>query len=295
MKRWHHSPISADIVGCGRTAPTVANCISFFQSDNALELHIAAHRGDLEAILQCYLNDDDLTARDELGNTALHRAAMNDQRSAARGLMALALPETPWMIKNKEGKTSMDLATIRIRKDMNLISMQTACIVDQHSHYNNQLLEERLAHPNKDHKVLLSIDGGGIKAILIMGTMLAVERELGERLMSRVHWLGGTSCGGIISLVLGGGYTCDAVRKLFLREKMETFCGNTKAFPKHNSAGIEKTLKKYLGEHTKMAEIADHKYVLRGQDYSKRRRGSNPRWLYRVRARLAIAPLRRLH
>ena len=139
------------------------------QSGFKYNMHLLAAEGDLEGLLKGYLADQNILACDEQGNTPLHMAAMHDQRSAARGLIALGMPEVSWKIKNKDGITPFDMATRRIRMDMQLISMKKAEIVDKHTLYNKKLVEERLANLNENHKVLLSIDGGGIKAILIAG------------------------------------------------------------------------------------------------------------------------------
>ena len=228
-----------------------------------------------------YLADQSLVIPDKNGNIPLHHAAKFDQRSAARGLIALSMPQQTWMVKNHAGQTPLDLASARIKKDMNLLNLNTLEQDNHHTGVNHRFVTERMANPKPNHKVLVSLDGGGIKAILVAGTILAIERAMGdgENIMSRTHWIGGTSCGGIISLLFGcgwflglslplsrslfSGYTCDQVRRLFLREKLEVFCGNNGHYlPKHASRGIEKTLRKYLGKHTRLADIQSHKIMV---------------------------------
>ncbi|KJH49397.1 phospholipase, patatin family [Dictyocaulus viviparus] len=90
----------------------------------------------------------------------------------------------------------------------------------------------------------------------------AIEEELGENLMSRVHWVGGTSCGGIISLALGAGLTVEQTRRIFLSGRHVTFCGNSSVLPKHNSNGIEDMLKVSFGTHTTMGDLKPRKVLV---------------------------------
>uniref|UniRef100_A0A0K0CY03 PNPLA domain-containing protein n=1 Tax=Angiostrongylus cantonensis TaxID=6313 RepID=A0A0K0CY03_ANGCA len=138
----------------------------------------------------------------------------------ARGVIAFTVYDALWEQKNKAGQTPIDVASPRIRKDLLLISMSNPVVPDH-------------------HKILR-----------------AIQNELGEHLMSRVHWLGGTSCGGITSLALG----LEQTRRLFLSGRQLAFCGNTRVLPKHNSSGIEDMLKVSFGSHTAMGQLKAQKY-----------------------------------
>ncbi|EYC14946.1 hypothetical protein Y032_0038g3536 [Ancylostoma ceylanicum] len=162
-----------------------------------------ASTGDLDGLVKAYLEQEDLCRRDARGNNILHYAAMNDQRAMARGIVAITVSEKLWTLKNKEGRTPIEVATPRIKKDLMLISRTHLKFADLHTALNNQLVEERMNNPDENYKVLLSFDGGGIKAILEAAILKAIEDELDEPLTNRIHWLAGTSCGGIISVCLG--------------------------------------------------------------------------------------------
>lgn len=74
--------------------------------------------------------------------------------------------------------------------------------------YNKLLIEKKInenEEQNQNQKVILSLDGGGLRVVLQCAILLAVERELGEPLRNRIHWIAGTSCGGIMASSIGVG------------------------------------------------------------------------------------------
>ncbi|EYC14944.1 hypothetical protein Y032_0038g3536 [Ancylostoma ceylanicum] len=221
-----------------------------------------ASTGDLDGLVKAYLEQEDLCRRDARGNNILHYAAMNDQRAMARGIVAITVSEKLWTLKNKEGRTPIEVATPRIKKDLMLISRTHLKFADLHTALNNQLVEERMNNPDENYKVLLSFDGGGIKAILEAAILKAIEDELDEPLTNRIHWLAGTSCGGIISVCLGSGLSIEQCRRIFLSARYQTFCGNTHMFPKHNSRGIEDVLRQALGSKTTMGDLKAQKVLV---------------------------------
>ncbi|VDL66820.1 unnamed protein product [Nippostrongylus brasiliensis] len=180
----------------------------------------------------------------------------------ARGIAAFTVYHALWEKKNKSGKTPIDIASPRVRKDLLQISMTHSRVVDHNTFRNDRLVEERIKNPNKHHKVLLAMDGGGIKAILIAGILQAIERELDDRLTNHIHWVGGTSCGGIIAIALGLGLSVEQSRRLFMSCRYKTFCGNNRMLPKHNAKGIESILRECCGSLTTMADLKCQKVMV---------------------------------
>ncbi|KAK6738031.1 hypothetical protein RB195_020246 [Necator americanus] len=222
-----------------------------------------ASTGDLDGLVDAYLKQENLRRLDQHGNNILHHAAKNDKREMARGIIAFTVKYALWGWKNNAGQTPIDVASPRVKKDLLLISATTTPTVsDHHTNLNNKLVEERIKNPNKNYKVLLSFDGGGIKAILETGILKAIEDELDEPLLNRIHWMGGTSCGGIISVSLGTGLSIEQCRRIFLSARYQTFCGNTMMFPKHNCRGIEDVLRQSLGTRTTMMDLKKQKVLV---------------------------------
>ncbi|KAH3860848.1 hypothetical protein DPMN_023771 [Dreissena polymorpha] len=47
---------------------------------------------------------------------------------------------------------------------------------------------------------VLCLDGGGIRGIIILEILEAIEKEAGKPIKDLFDWIGGTSTGGIIAL-----------------------------------------------------------------------------------------------
>ncbi|CAJ0605837.1 unnamed protein product [Cylicocyclus nassatus] len=218
--------------------------------------------GDLEGLINSYLGHENFRHLDELGNNLLHYAAKYDKREMARGIAAITAKDALWAWKNNAGDTPIDVASSRIKRDLLLISRKGAPIADHHTNYNNRLVKEKIKNADENHKVILSFDGGGIKAILETAILKAIEEELGEPLLNRVHWIGGTSCGGIIAVTLGLGLSIEQCKRIFMCARRQTFCGNNMMFPKHNSRGIEELLRQTYGPQTTMASLKQQKVLV---------------------------------
>ncbi|KAK5968129.1 Intracelllar PhosphoLipase A family [Trichostrongylus colubriformis] len=217
--------------------------------------HIAENE-DLDGLVRAYLKEDNLLAVDPQGNNILHIAAQNDKRTMARGIVALTVPHALWEKRNSAGKTPIDIASARVKKDLQLISVTNPKVPDHHTILNKELVEERIRNPNENYKVMMSLDGGGIKAILQARILQAIEHELDDRLTNHLHWLGGTSCGGISSVALGVGLSVEQTFRIFLSARYITFCGNNRVLPKHDSKGVEDVLRQSFGAMTTMADLS---------------------------------------
>ncbi|XGW13006.1 hypothetical protein V3C99_013560 [Haemonchus contortus] len=180
----------------------------------------------------------------------------------ARGIVALTPSHALWENKNKAGKTPIDVASPRVKKDLLLISMSNTKVPDHHTLLNKRLLEEKIRKPNKNYKIMMSLDGGGIKALLQTSILEAIERELGDSLNNHIHWLGGTSCGGITSVALGTGLSVEQTRRIFLSARYLTFCGNSGMLPKHDAKGVEDVLRQSFGRFTTMGELTSQRIMV---------------------------------
>lgn len=54
-------------------------------------------------------------------------------------------------------------------------------------------------------ETILTLDGGGIRGLILVQTLLALERELGEPVIDYVDWLAGTSTGAFMATALAKG------------------------------------------------------------------------------------------
>lgn len=98
---------------------------------------------------------------------------------------------------------------------------------------------------------LLCLDGGGIKGLVLIQMLIALEREAGKPIKELFDWVAGTSTGGILALAVIHGKSMPYLRCLYFRMKEQVFKGSRP----YESAPLEDFLKKEFGENTKMADV----------------------------------------
>lgn len=127
---------------------------------------------------------------------------------------------------------------------------------------------------------LLCLDGGGIKGLVLIQMLIALEREAGRPTRELFDWVAGTSTGGILALaIIHGvcahfpfiftwfsqrsikttmtmfpllvGKSMEYLRCLYFRMKEQVFKGSRP----YESAPLEDFLKKEFGENTKMTDV----------------------------------------
>ncbi|PIC36494.1 hypothetical protein B9Z55_015463 [Caenorhabditis nigoni] len=91
---------------------------------------------------------------------------------------------------------------------------------------------------------------------------MAIQREIGEPLRNRIHWMAGTSCGGIMASSMSVGIDLSDALRIYIVIRKRIFGGNTQMFPKHSSHGIETCLQEVMGPKTPMAKCTAHKLVV---------------------------------
>uniref|UniRef100_A0A8R1HSP3 phospholipase A2 n=2 Tax=Caenorhabditis japonica TaxID=281687 RepID=A0A8R1HSP3_CAEJA len=166
----------------------------------------ASRYGNTDLIYKLYIHHVDLKMTDESGNTAMHVAVMNSQQKIVRMLVVLCAPNEIWKVKNNNGLTSTDLVTDdKIRADFQLLdnppSPAPEGFVDVDNQYNDMLVEQKKTW-KPEERVLLALDGGGIRAVITIQMLIHLDHMLDAHLVDIVDDLAGTSCGGVIALLL---------------------------------------------------------------------------------------------
>ncbi|CEF62602.1 85/88 kDa calcium-independent phospholipase A2 [Strongyloides ratti] len=109
---------------------------------------------------------------------------------------------------------------------------------------NGSILIQRLSQLTHKSKVLMSIDGGGIRGLAAIQILMTLEDELGMPLYNIVDWIAGTSTGAYISIMLAQKRSLEDMRKIYLRFKGKVFRG----MRPYNTTALENCLQEILGK-----------------------------------------------
>ncbi|KAK2189705.1 hypothetical protein NP493_99g04025 [Ridgeia piscesae] len=107
---------------------------------------------------------------------------------------------------------------------------------------------------------VLSLDGGGIRGLILIQTLLAIEKATGMQIRDSFDWIGGTSTGGILALAISHGKSMRHMQSLYFRLKDEVFNGKRP----YDSEPLESFMKKEFGEMTRMTELLYPRVLVTG-------------------------------
>ncbi|XP_049627518.1 85/88 kDa calcium-independent phospholipase A2 isoform X2 [Suncus etruscus] len=212
-------------------------------------LHVAVMRNRFECVMVLLTHGAHAGARGEHGNTPLHLAMSKDNVELVKALIVFGAEvdtpndfgETPMFMASKVHKELQDILHIsRARKPAFILS---------------SMRDEKRSH---DH--LLCLDGGGVKGLVIIQLLLAIERASGIATKDLFDWVAGTSTGGILALSILHGKSMAYMRGVYFRMKDEVFRGSRP----YESGPLEEFLKREFGEHTKMTDVKKPKVMLTG-------------------------------
>lgn len=119
--------------------------------------------------------------------------------------------------------------------------------------------QERQRPPRSRSRVLC-LDGGGIRGLIIIQMLVALEAVVGRPVLDCFDWVAGTSTGGVLALLLACGKTPRQCLQLYFSLKDKVFIGNRP----HDADSLEKFLQREMGETTLMTDIKHPKLMITG-------------------------------
>ncbi|KAJ8263921.1 hypothetical protein GJAV_G00143100 [Gymnothorax javanicus] len=257
--------------------------VNYLSKTGESPLHILTKRRRFEAAMVLLTHGADANLRGQDGNTALHLAMKMDHMEMIKALIVFGADVE---IPNDLGETP-GLIAARTSKGPNrkvLLSMLCSVGADRchpRSPDTPPPITKRPPPPgigfqdimhvaatvgaitvgrtemdgfnggSRRMDRLLCLDGGGIKGLVLIQMLIALEREAGRPVRELFDWVAGTSTGGILALAVVHGKSMEYLRCLYFRMKDQVFRGSRP----YESGPLEEFLKKEFGENTKMTDV----------------------------------------
>uniref|UniRef100_A0A7N9AUN3 phospholipase A2 n=1 Tax=Mastacembelus armatus TaxID=205130 RepID=A0A7N9AUN3_9TELE len=194
--------------------------VNYLSKTGESPLHVLTKKDRFEAAMVLLTHGANSNLKGPDGNTALHLAMKMDNMEMIKALIVFGadveihndLGETPGLIAARTSKVFL-----------------LSCRMDR----------------------LLCLDGGGIKGLVLIQMLIALEKEAGRPIRELFDWVAGTSTGGILALAIIHGKSMEYLQCLYFRMKEQVFKGPRP----YESAPLEDFLKREFGENTKMTDV----------------------------------------
>ncbi|XP_034150234.1 85/88 kDa calcium-independent phospholipase A2 isoform X2 [Esox lucius] len=218
--------------------------VNYLSKTGESPLHVLTKRGRFEASMVLLTHGAEPNLKGQGGNTALHLAMKMDHMELIKALIVFGadveiyndLGETPGLLAARSSKGFEDMVHV-------------AAAVGAMS-YGLVEIDSVKTGSNKVDR-LLCLDGGGIKGLVLIQLLIALEKEAGRPIKELFDWVSGTSTGGILALAIVHGKNMEYLRCLYFRMKEQVFQGSRP----YESAPLEDFLKKEFGEDTRMTDV----------------------------------------
>ncbi|XP_041839207.1 85/88 kDa calcium-independent phospholipase A2 isoform X2 [Melanotaenia boesemani] len=257
--------------------------VNYLSKTGESPLHILTKKHRFEASMVLLTHGADANLKGQDGNTALHLAMKMDHIDLIKALIVFGadveihndLGETPGLIaartsKGPNRKILLDmLCSVGVQRchppspgspppisnktrpqgigfdDIMYVGAAMGAINRGLTEIDSPKMEKR----KMDR--LLCLDGGGIKGLVLIQMLIALEREAGRPTRELFDWIAGTSTGGILALAIIHGKSMEYLRCLYFRMKEQVFKGSRP----YETMPLEDFLKNEFGENTKMTDI----------------------------------------
>nr|CAD2190155.1 unnamed protein product [Meloidogyne enterolobii] len=203
----------------------------------------AIKRSSLRLIVNCYIKgvNANLVIDSTNGDNPLHIAVKTNNISTLQAILLLFSDEQMLNGKNNNGELPLQLAGSYSSKIRDCIQL----FISIHCETNKEICNQQQQCSSTENlkreengPILLSLDGGGIRGLVLIRVLMIIERNLGADLWPLIDWVAGTSTGSILACALAKGKSISDCQKLYLQLKNQLFNGTRP----YNSAILERLL-----------------------------------------------------
>ncbi|XP_026158739.1 85/88 kDa calcium-independent phospholipase A2 isoform X3 [Mastacembelus armatus] len=218
--------------------------VNYLSKTGESPLHVLTKKDRFEAAMVLLTHGANSNLKGPDGNTALHLAMKMDNMEMIKALIVFGadveihndLGETPGLIAARTSKGFEDIIYMGAA-----ISAMSRGVSEVDGSKTQERKMDRL----------LCLDGGGIKGLVLIQMLIALEKEAGRPIRELFDWVAGTSTGGILALAIIHGKSMEYLQCLYFRMKEQVFKGPRP----YESAPLEDFLKREFGENTKMTDV----------------------------------------
>uniref|UniRef100_A0A0N4Z0X8 PNPLA domain-containing protein n=1 Tax=Parastrongyloides trichosuri TaxID=131310 RepID=A0A0N4Z0X8_PARTI len=243
VKKYFNKPRSRSTDNCESSEFSLINAVK------ACDIRRIVHIYSMEKCEQKMWN----ASNDNL----LHMAVSTENSLMVKTILLLYEKKCKFREKrNKQGLRPIDLANKEIEEVFKQWDGETNIMCesqcngtsnykesDMRKKLNSSILLQRLPHLSNKSKVLLSLDGGGIRGLAAIQILMKLEERLGMPIHDVVDWMAGTSTGAYISIMIAQKRSLEDMRKIYLKFKGKVFRG----MRPYNTLVLEKSLQEILG------------------------------------------------
>uniref|UniRef100_A0A8D8UY23 phospholipase A2 n=2 Tax=Cacopsylla melanoneura TaxID=428564 RepID=A0A8D8UY23_9HEMI len=262
--------------------------VNQFNETKNTALHVVVGGGDKELVLSILAAGAELELQDSEGNTPLHIAAKKNSVSVTQALLGFGADVN---VRNNNGDTPRHLAATSQTKKKDRILFVLHAVGAERCEAGKEgctdgcrqdgtfdgappdvpiserarsvldfYPEAELLNPSNRGGRVLCLDGGGIKGVVLIAQLMALERLTQRPPLECFDWIAGTSTGGILASGLAAGKPLRELMNTYFLIKDKVF-GITRPF---DDRELLKILKEILGEHTVMNDIQSVKLLITG-------------------------------
>ncbi|XP_062839030.1 85/88 kDa calcium-independent phospholipase A2 isoform X2 [Anolis carolinensis] len=224
--------------------------VNFLSATGDSALHIAVRRGRFDCVMVLLTHGAMTNCKGKDGNTPLHLAMQQDHLETIKALIVFGADMN---IPNDVGETPGLLAARTSKEYQDYLHVSTLS-----SMVKKPDVTESANEGHKAQDRLLSLDGGGVRGVVLIQFLIAIEKAAGRPVRELFDWVAGTSTGGILAIAAVHAKPMDHMRCLYFRMKDEVFRGSRP----YESEPLEDFLKKEFGENTKMTDVKNPKLLL---------------------------------
>ncbi|VBB27086.1 unnamed protein product [Acanthocheilonema viteae] len=239
--------------------------VNIRNGSNQTPLHCAVARNDLSQSFVLLTHNADVNIANYEGDTPLHVSVRNGDVDIVKLLLCF---RASVQLKNNRGETPLDVgSSTEIIECLKLFAHPPSVIQPVLDNVLSDLMQERALEERYQMTLeqrqqlvnVISFDGGGIRGLILLQTLMHIKNLLGHSLMQHFQWLCGTSTGAIIALGLAKDlYSLKHCQNLYLRMKDELFVGRRP----YSEKVIDGLLRDIFGDKTTMAQLKSKKVIV---------------------------------